>query len=117
MAAEKKHVEHDVQVLLHILAQHGIAAPDLPSTRAVVHVSPRQPTLSPPSQQSTPAYGYSEWPRASTLSPSLSPFGNNLPMSDDASVASIRVCDLDQSTLGMKFVLKSVCPVYFSGLV
>lgn len=110
--AEKKQLEDDVQILLHLLGQHGIATPDLTFSR-LNGASPNQlteSTASPASQDGSQVYNvthvtHPEWPQAPTLfaPPLPSPFSIS---PNDNTLMSSRVCEFDQATLGMKFVLK-----------
>ncbi|KAK4141696.1 uncharacterized protein C8A04DRAFT_30683 [Dichotomopilus funicola] len=106
--AEKKHLEDDVQMLLRILAQHGIATPELSSSRVNGNgASPGQLTQSesPMSHDGSQVYTHTEWPQASTFSPPPLPSPFSISPDDNTSLSS-RVCEFDQTTLGMKFVLK-----------
>lgn len=112
LSTEKAALENEVRMLLAVLDQHGIATPDA-SLLPVAHAVRRQTSSSlsqsqsPISATATTVESHPEWPRAATLTESPSPSAFALYSTGGAYMMS-KVCDLDPTTLGMKFVLKYV---------
>ncbi|KAG9249820.1 uncharacterized protein F5Z01DRAFT_668160 [Emericellopsis atlantica] len=105
MSKEKQDLEHQLQTLLSLLAQNGIATTDIEclsrNTAAGSCTGTHQPFTSP---DGSLLRNHPDWPQGSTLTSSLSP--PLIHSSDDNVSMSSRVCDIDLATLGMKFVLK-----------
>ncbi|KAL2024240.1 hypothetical protein VTK56DRAFT_9396 [Thermocarpiscus australiensis] len=105
MFAEKKRLENDIQMMLHLLSQHGISPPDI-SLSQDAQATPGRLTQSPTSQDEPLVYIHPEWPQAPKLLPSPPPPPFSIIPSNDNTSMSSRVCEVDQTTLGMTFVLK-----------
>lgn len=99
LSVEKADLENDVQTLLHILSKHNIKTPDI----SIARDSRRGPRQSTRALPSAGVAHHPERPQAQTFPPSPIPPSFS---STDGAVMASRVCEFDQTTLGMIFVLK-----------